>query len=229
MSLSYWNAEAKRREGPGLIEQGIRNVRRRIMGRGVSSLSTRVSRLAKKLKVGAPCHVIQDAMNTALNSFNTTPTAILDMCSGIAQGDAYNQRHGNKTRVYRIRIQAIVQPGSTSTAVAGCRLLVFRAGANFAAGSLAGAFSQSVNPITNTGVLQIYYDKSWSCAATPATAGFPLNINLNIPIKFDVKYSGAGAGSTTGETVFVALLGTVASGTTAPSVTNGYYEVFFQP
>lgn len=186
-------------------------------------LSRRLTRLTKTLKTANPNHL--ETLTVAATTFNTT--GVLTEClSTVSQGDNYNQRFGNKCMLKRIVGDLIVRPGSTSAAASVARLVIFRAGAGAALPQFAANVSSS--PIIGNGVIQVYYDKMFSVAATPATAGYGTHIRINKKIKFAYKFGGTGAGTQTGESVYIYFVGDIASGTAAPTA-YGVLDVFFSP
>lgn len=192
----------------------------------VSPLSARVSRLAKKMKIQNPPHVYVTGLTSGSGSWNTTG-AVFDCCQAITQGDAYNQRFGNKIVPKRVNIKGSVHPGSTANAPVTIRLSLVRANSGFVGGNFV---SSSISPIADNNILQVYYDRIFTIAPTNAGQTYPVNINLSIPIKLNhIKFSGSGAAAVTAESIFLHWCSNVASGTTAPIWSAGVCEFFFIP
>lgn len=188
-----------------------------------NALSTRISRLAKKMKVNNPTHLIQQSLTVVFPTISTTGT-LYDVGNPIAQGDDYNNRFGAKVLITHINIKGAFTP-ATATGPSVVRITILRLPTNsvFAANT-----SGSYSPIVTGTSLQTYYDKFYQVGAAPATVGYPTLINISKKIKFYQKYSGTGAGTATGESIFVIIQSNFAAGATAPLIT-GVIETFFQP
>lgn len=86
----------------------------------------------------------------------------------------------------------------------------------------------SFNPVQTGTTLQLYYDKYFTIPAPITGQGFPVNWNISIKAKHFQKFSGTGAGTTSGESVYLICQSDALAGTTAP-VPQGVFEVFFDP
>lgn len=76
--------------------------------------------------------------------------------------------------------------------------------------------------------MQLYYDKFFSIPSTLAAAGYPVNLNMSVRCRHFQKFSGTGANTTTGESIYLIIQSTAGAGTGAPVIT-GNLEVFFDP
>lgn len=63
------------------------------------SLSSRVTRLTKKMKMQNPVHLLQASLVSTFPTVSTTGT-LYDVSSQIAQGDDYNQRFSSQVISY---------------------------------------------------------------------------------------------------------------------------------
>jgi len=113
-------------------------------------LSNRITRLSKQMKAVNPSHLYVTALN-GLASFSTTG-GLLDLAQAITQGDAYNQRYGNKIIPKTMILRGSIQPGTTGTAPPMCRIACVRATSALAAYNFNQA---SINPIADNSILQV--------------------------------------------------------------------------
>jgi len=88
--------------------------------------------------------------------------------------------------------------------------------------------TSSYNPIVTGTSLYCYYDKFKVVASTPATQGFGTPIDVDLKISHMQKFSGQGANTTTGDSVYILMQSNVVAGTGAP-VVIGVLETFFDP
>lgn len=191
-----------------------------------SSLNRRIGALQKKVKAVNPCHLYPQSLGAGTGTFNTTGV-ILDLVSGIVQGDAFNQRFGNKIIPKRVVLKAVINPGASQTTVCGCRISLVRATYNLAAGPIVGS---SLSPISDSNILQVYWDKYFAVGPSPAGQMAPVVLNWNVPIKLShFKFSGSGAGTTVAESLFLIWSGTNAAGVTAPVWNCGIVEFYYIP
>lgn len=184
-------------------------------------LSNRITKLAKSLKAVNPSHLWDFSPNTF--QLNSTGAAY-DVAANIIQGDAYNQRYGNKIVPRRFLMQTTILPGSTQATPAVARIALVRATYNLGGGPIQ---SSTISPTANTNILQVYYDRIF---VVPNTLAFPVNIRMNVPIKLShIKFSGSGINATVAESVFLLYSSNAVAGTTAPVFTGGIAEFYFSP
>lgn len=134
-------------------------------------------------------------------------------------------RFSSSVVVTHINIKMAIQPGSAATLGPVIRFTLFRAaqGTAFAA-NLQGSY----NPVVTSAVSRLYWDHYYVTPATLATGGFPLTVHKSIKLKHQQKFSGAAAGTTTGDSLFLIIQSSAGAGTGAPVLT-GVVEVYFQP
>lgn len=187
-----------------------------------SSLSTRVSRLAKKMKVNNPTHLYSFPGSTWVP---TNTTSIVDLCGQIAQGDDYFNRFSSSVMMTHVNISLVAQAGTTAAQTGIIRITMFRAasGTVFAA-NLQGSYS----PIVTGTSSRLIWDRHYEVASTLAAAGFPTIIRKSLKVKHQQKFSGTVAGTTTGDCIFLIIQSNFGAGTAAPAL-QGVVEVFFQP
>lgn len=127
-----------------------------------------------------------------------------------------------------MNIKGTVIAGSTSAAPISCRLSIVRATSSLTAGRIDNV---TINPLANTNILQIYYDKFFTVPSTQANTGFPVNLNLSISVKMKshIKYVDAGPSTPVGESIFMIWSSPNIAGTTAALFGSGIYEFFFTP
>lgn len=157
----------------------------------------------------------------------STSGGLLDVIAPIAQGDAYNQRFGNQVIPKRVNLKFGVRPGGSATTQFTCRLTLVRASASLIAGATVDG---SLNPIANTSILQVYWDKLFQVAPSVANQYYPTVFNWSIPVKMGkAKFSGAGTNTVVGESIFLLWSSNAASGATAPIWDAGITEFFYTP
>lgn len=185
-------------------------------------LSRRITRLARKMKMNNPTHLMVYPSTTWVP---TNASSMVDLSSQIAQGDDYNNRFSSSIILTRLRAQMIAFAGTTATVPCCIRFSVVRApqGAVFAA-NLTGSYS----PIVTGTISQLLYDKYYEVGGTLATTGFGTRIYCNIKLRHQQKFSGTIAGTSTGDTLYLIIQSNIAPGTAAPTLL-GSVEVFFQP
>lgn len=194
------------------------------MGYNSNSLTRRVNKIARAMKVHNPSHMYTAGLINVFPILATTGS-LYDVMSNVQEGSNYNDRFGAKTQVRRINLKGCIRPGASSVLPALVRLTCFRAESGL---SFAANMTGSYNPIQTSTSLQVYLDKYYTIAATPATVGFPVNINISIKVKHFQKFTGSAAGTTTGECIYLLCQSDIATGATAP-VISGNFEVFFDP
>lgn len=210
-SSAFTRGTKRRRDGPYTLSSSNQ------------ALSRRVTRLSKSLKASNPIHV--ETLSLAAVQFNTT--GVLTEClSTVSQGDNYNQRFGNKCHFKRIVAQFYVKPGSTQAAAACARIVIFRAGSGAALPQFASNVSSS--PVIGNGVTQVFYDRLVPIGSTTAALGFGGMFRINCKVKSPYKFSGTGAGTQTGESVYIYFIGDAVAGTACP-VSHGWIDNFFSP
>jgi len=188
-----------------------------------SALSKRLTRLSKSLKASNPTHVV--ALAASSWSPSTTGT-IVDVGSTIQQGDDYFERFGNHVDYLRAVLRCQISPGGTAATVSGVRISILRGISGFV---FAANMTGSYNPIVGSTITRCLYDKFFSVAPANATQGYPTDININLKLKHRQKFTGGGAGTTTGESIYVLIQSDKTAGTTAPQIFNGVFELFFKP
>lgn len=197
---------------------------RRGAKRKTQMLSTRISKLAKKMKIANPMHLQTFSLGAAFSTISTTGT-LLDVMSTIAQGDDYLNRFSSSCRLSRLNLKAIFFVGSTSASASKIRITVIRGESGLAfASNTTGSYS----PIVTGTVTKLYYDKFFQIGPTAGAPQWQSSVNLSLPIKHKQKFSGTGAGTTTGDCIYMIIQGINAAGTTCP-VASGVLEVFFEP
>lgn len=198
------------------------------MGSRREALSRRLTRLSKTIKATNPAHMFYAEMSTQAD-FSTTG-GIYDCATGIAQGDAYNQRFGNKIIPKRVNLKASVVPDSTGTGVVTCRVSIVRGTSALGVGP---TVSLSISPVGNTNILQVYYDKVFTCTpglTAAASPGWATTFNISVPIKLNhLKFNGSGAGANVAESIFLIWSSNAATGTAAPNWGAGIVEFFYIP
>lgn len=188
-----------------------------------SDLSNRITRLSKSLKAANPVHLYNNSLATLFPNLSTTGT-IFSLASGIQQGDSQTDRFANHIDFRRILVRGHLLPGSTSTLQTQCRISVIRGQSGLV---FAGNMTASYSPILPSTSTQVLYDKFF--LVSPVSAGqWQVPINITIKTKHRQKFSGAGVGTETSETLYMICQSTVASGTTAP-ILAGFLNLFFVP
>lgn len=193
---------------------------------GTSTLNRRIGALQKKVKATNPCHVYPQSLGTGTTNWSTTG-AVIDLVSGIVQGDAFNSRFGNKIIPKRVNLKATVIPGSTANSQVTCRLALVRAVANLTAANINAS---CLSPIADTNILQVYWDKYFTIGPSlTALTGYK-NLNITVPIKLgQIKFAGSGAAANVAESLYLIYSSSATTGTTAPTWGNGIVEFFFIP
>jgi len=159
-----------------------------------SAISQRVSRLQKSLKASSPPHLWSVDVGSQ-SSFNTTG-GVYDLLTNIQQGDAYNQRFGNRITALRVNLRGTVVPGLTQTNAVTCRLSLVRAPFNIGAGRIDNV---TISPTANTNILQVYWDKVFTLANSVTSQPYPVNFNVSVKLpKTLFKFSGSGTGAAVG-------------------------------
>jgi hypothetical protein len=155
----------------------------------------------------------------------STSGTILDLCSTIAQGDDYNQRFGSHVDVTHINVKVQLVPGSTANSVTQVRATLLKAEAGIA---FAAAMQSTYSPVADSSCIRLYRDGFRQVAAANASAGYSTMINWSVKIRHRQKFSGTGAATTTGDSLFLIIQSSAANGTTCPAA-SGVVEVFFKP
>lgn len=191
----------------------------------IAKLSNRVTRLSKKMRMNNPTHLAFFNLATTFSSLSTAGTQF-DICSFIAQGDNYSDRVGSKVYCTRLFIKGTISAGSTAAANTPVRITILKSSSNAAfASNMTGTYS----PISTGASEYVFFDKFISIPSAGATAGFPVNLNISVRPKHYQKFTGAGVGTTTGESIFVIMQSGAVAGTTAPTISSGVMELYFQP
>lgn len=196
-------------------------------------LDVRLARLAKTLKQSNPIHMVQYNAQT-WNSISIVGT-LFDLMSQIDQGDNYNQRFGmyfslsvigSHVDVTRIVIKNFCIIGGTTAAPQEVRVSVFRAQAGLA---YANNMNSSYSPVVISTVTQLLYDRIYMVPPSGSLGWAPPVINVNLKCKHRQKFSGSGANTQTGETLYMIVQSGIAAGAGAPSTVAGHVEVYFKP
>lgn len=189
-----------------------------------SMMLRRVNKIAKAMKVHNPYHMYTASLANIFPTISNTGS-LYDVMQSVQQGVNFNDRFSSKTQIRRIRLRGIIIPGATATIVTPVRLTCIRAESGL---SFATNMTGSFNPIQTGTTLQYYFDKFISVPAPLTGAGYPVNVDVSIKCKHIQKFSGTGAGTTSGESIYLICQSSVVAGTTAP-VISGCFEVFFDP
>lgn len=190
------------------------------------ALSKRVTRLSKVLRASNPTHLYQSQAGAAFTTISLVGS-IYEIGANISQGDDYNQRFGSHVDFQRIVLKGLIQPGGTSTNMCPVRITCFRGQSGLV---FASNLNGSYNPIADSTSTQLLFDKYYPI--TPAlTSGSPgaTRVHISIKTKHRQKYSGAGAGTTTGGSLYFVVQSNVAAGTSAPTWAAGVLEEYFKP
>lgn len=188
------------------------------------ALSSRISRLGKKMKIENPLHVYNDTPAGFAN-FSTTG-GLYDCLAQIVQGDNFTQRFGNKITVKRVMLRTTVVAGASAASAVSCRMALVRASYNLVAGRIDNTI---ISPTANTNITRVYWDKVFTANSPVGTSGFPVNFNLSIPVKFSAKFNGTGVNSVAAESIFLLWSANVATGAGAPVFGTGVIETWFSP
>lgn len=184
-------------------------------------LSRRIETLRRQLRAVNPCRLWFDSATTAFPSLSTTGT-LYNPVGAVAQGDDYNNRKGASIVINRINIKGTFTSGTTSTGTSTVRISIFRAPSTTV---FSANMSNSYSPVVNGGNTWTYFDKFYPvCPA--GTPGWVYTLNLSIPIRQRVHFSGSGAGTTTGDVIWIIAQSDQPAGTQAPSL-FGVVETFF--
>lgn len=191
-----------------------------------TALSRRVTRLAKTLKAANPTHCYVSDLSAAFTTISTTGS-LREIGGNIQQGDDYNQRFGSHVDLLRLVLKGVISPGSTAAAISTVRITVFQGQSNLAfAANLFGSY----NPIVDSTSTRVYFDKYYSVGPSNAAASFGgVPVHINLKTKHRQKFSGAGSGTNTGESIYMIIQSDKAAGTTAPGFTGGFLEEWFKP
>lgn len=185
----------------------------------------RITKLAKQVKAHNPSHVSIFTASTTFANVSTTGT-VLDLASNIAQGDGFSDRFSTQCILKRLNLKFGIIAGTTSTTVSNVRVTVIRAESGLV---FASNMSSSYNPIVAGTSTKLLYDKYVQVGATPATMGFPCVFNKTLKLgKHKQKFTAVGAGTQTGESIYLIIQSDKSVGTTAP-VPIGTIEVYFDP
>lgn len=204
--------------------------RRQNVGRG-NPARAEFNKIYKKLKIIAPLHMSPLRVATDLPQNIPAAGQIFDMLSQIAEGDAYNQRHGTVTRTKRIIGRIVITPGTAQLLNSCVRIAVFRAPVGATVAQTLLDTVASSNPVANNFMSQVFMDR-WLVIPPLAIDNSPHYVNFSIPFKgkgYRSNYSGSGSGTQTGESLFIAYLSNSVAGATSPNLIGGNVEVWFQP
>lgn len=124
-------------------------------------------------------------------------------------------------------LRGTVAAGASAASAVSCRVAIVRAQFNLGASRIDNV---TISPTANTNIMQVYYDKVFTVGAPVGTVGFPINLNISLPLRNTrVKFNGAGAAAVSAESIFMIWSGNVATGATAPVWGSGIIETWFTP
>lgn len=125
----------------------------------------------------------------------------------------------------RVILKGTLQAGSTSTNAASVRITSFQGQSGLA---FAANMSGSYTPVGDSTSTRLLFDKYYH--VPPANTVWPVTpVHINLKARHRQKFSGSGANTNTGESVYVIIQSNVASGTTAPVWAVGVMEEWFKP
>lgn len=116
--------------------------------------------------------------------------------------------------------------GGTTAAPQEVRVSIFRAQAGLA---YANNMNSSYSPVVVSTVTQLIYDRIFVYPPSGSLGWAPPVINVNKKVRHRQKFSGTGANTQTGETLYMIVQSGIAAGATAPSTVAGHVEVYFKP
>lgn len=192
-----------------------------------SALSNRVTKLARSLKANNPTHLNVYSLPGQFPTIATTGS-LLDLAQNIAQGDDYTNRVSSSCILTHVNLKGVLIAGTAATTTVSVRITIFKAIAGIAfASNMTGSYS----PIVTGTSLKLMYDRFYPVAAMPAAGsqGFSTVVNISQKLRHKQKFTGTGAATQTGDSIFVVIQGGTAAGTGAPTFVSGVLEVFFQP
>lgn len=188
------------------------------------ALMRRVNHLSKSLKVANPHHMYQWSASASIPA--TTAGTLLDLSSGLAQGDQYNQRFANHVDLSRLVIKGPLVPGSSASMPTVVRITVIRGSSGLAfAANLTGSY----NPIADGTVTRLLYDRFYNVAPAQTNQGFATNVYINIKLRHRQKFTGANAGTQTGESLYLICQSDKASTAAGATWNGGVVELYFKP
>lgn len=167
-------------------------------------------------------------MYVAATAFPTISTtgSVLELASGIPQGDAPTDRFSTQCVLNRLNLKFGIIPGTTSTTPSNVRITVLRGQSGLA---FASNMTGSYNPIAYGTSTKLLWDTFLQVPATLATVGFPIAVNKSLRLgKHKQKFTSAAAGTSTGECLYCIIQSDKTAGTTAP-VLVGTIEIYFDP
>lgn len=195
--------------------------------RKTAQISSRISRLAKKLKVANPLHMSPSGLNGTILS---TTTLFANALDPIVAGDGYSARFTTSIHARSLRFHFVVVPGTTQAGVVPYRICVFRAQSGSTLANTLVDCNTTSNPIADNRMTRVFYDKLFTSGGPTAAQGFPNTHNFTVSLKnHKQQYTGDAATSTTGDSIFIAMISNVATGTAAPFISAGFFERWFQP
>lgn len=125
----------------------------------------------------------------------------------------------------RLVLKGALRAGSTSTVGATVRITVFQGQSGLA---FAANMSGSYNPVVDSTSTRLLYDRYYF--VPPAQTVYPVTpVHINLKAKHRQKFSGSGANTNTGESVFIIVQSDAVAGTTAPNWSAGVLEEWFKP
>lgn len=194
--------------------------------RKTKSLSNRITRLAKKLKVANPAHMYG---YSAAGTWGTahTATAIINLPDAVVQGDAYNQRFGTIVAGRRVIAEFCINPTATTPVNTVARVSIFLAQQGSTLANTVVDCATTLATIANNNVTRIFYDKLFPIPTSAASSG--VRVKINLPLKnLKCHYTGSGAGAGTGSCLYMSIISNVVTGATAPTLV-GTVDFWYLP
>lgn len=208
------------------MKSGFGGTKRRGHVRTTKSLSTRITRLAKKMKIQNPLHMYGYSVATTWGTAHTA-TPIINIPDAVQEGDAYNQRFGTRILGRRLVGEFCINPTTTTPVNTVARVSCFLAqqGSNLA-GTVVD-LATTLATIANNSVTRIFYDKYFPIPTSAAASG--VRVRINIPLKnLKCHYTGAGAAVGTGSCLYFSIISNVVTGATAPTLV-GTLDFWYTP
>lgn len=188
------------------------------------NLSTRVNRMVKLNKLQNPLHMVGFSAVAAFGTASTT-TAVFNLCDSIQEGDQYNNRFGTIVRAKRFRCNIVVLPTATSP---NCyiRFVLFRAQQGSTLATTVVDTVATSATIANNNITRVFCDDMYLIPAATNNPG--VVIRKSMKLNHVQRFNQSGATSTTGDSLFLAIISNLVTGATAPNV-GGWFELWFSP
>jgi len=220
-------SERKRDSSGNIIRRfGLARSIRRPYDR-VSGVRKDLNALYSKMKQTQPLHIKQFQVGSGVTSIISTTVQGIDIGSTIVQGDAYEDRHGTKITIKRLKGMFVTAPGSTQVQIEPIRVTIVRAQVGLTGANLVSSMNITTATPADNPINRVVFDRYYQ--VMPTAAAVACQVKFNIPLNHVERFTGGGAGTTTGETYYVVLQSGVATGTLAPTLRYGNFEVWFTP